>query len=175
LRSRSTRSARLPDAEAPAPSAGTGAVRPSPKWWIAQQARNLAWTLSERATPVRFLIRDRDSKFTRAFDETFNSQGIRIIRTPVRAPRANAYAERFVKTIRRECLDRILIRSRRPLEHVLDVYIEHYNTHRPHRSLKLRPPRPQRPALTLVAPTNNDAVKRRDRLGGLIHEYTRAA
>jgi transposase InsO family protein len=143
--------------------------------WIAQQARNLAWTLSERATPVRYLIRDRDSKFTRAFDEIFNGEGIRVIRTPVRAPRANAYAERCVGTIRRECLDWILIRGRRHLEHVLGVYIDHYNAHRPHRSLKLRPPRPERPALKLITPAHQYAVQRRDRLGGLIHEYTRAA
>jgi putative transposase len=142
---------------------------------MAQRARNLAWTLSERATPVRYLIRDRDSKFTRAFDEIFNSQGIRIIRTPVRAPKANAYAERCVGSIRRECLDWILIRGRRHLEHVLDAYIEHCNAHRPHRSLELRPPKPEQPALKLITPAHQDVVKRRDRLGGLIHEYTRAA
>jgi transposase InsO family protein len=143
--------------------------------WMVQQARNLAWTLGERAMPVRFLIRDRDSKFTRAFDEVFNSEGIRVIRTPVRAPRANAYAERCVGTIRRECLDWILIRSRRQLEHVLGVYIDHYNAHRPHRGLELRPPRPGRPALHLMTSAHPLAVRRRDRLGGLIHEYARAA
>jgi putative transposase len=149
-------------------------ARPNGKWMV-QQARNLAWTLSERATPVRFLIRDRDSKFTRAFDEIFNSEGIRVIRTPVRAPRANAYAERCVGTIRRECLDWILIRGRQHLEHVLGVYIDHYNAHRPHRSLELRPPRPEQPAHKLITPTHQDAVQRRDQLGGLIHEYIRAA
>jgi hypothetical protein len=143
--------------------------------WMVQQARNLAWTLSERATPLRFLIRDRDSKFTRAFDQVFNSEGIRVIRTPVRAPRANAYAERCVGTIRRESLDWILIRSRRHLEHVLGVYIDHYNSHRPHRGLELRPPRPGRPALHLMTSAHPLAVRRRDRLGGLIHEYARAA
>ena len=143
--------------------------------WMTQQARNLAWTLSGRATPVRYLIRDRDSKFTRAFDEIFNSEGIRVIRTPVRSPKANAYAERCVGTIRRECLDWILIRGRRHLEHVLGVYVEHYNAHRPHRSLGLRPPRTEQPTLRLITPARQDAVQRRDRLGGLIHEYTRAA
>jgi Transposase./Integrase core domain. len=143
--------------------------------WMVQQARNVAWTLSERATPIRFLIRDRDSKFTSAFDEVFNSEGIRAIRTPVRAPKANAYAERYVGTIRRECLDWILIRGRRHLEHVLGIYIDHYNAHRPHRSLELRAPRPKRPALKLATPTDPVAVRRRDQLGGLIHEYARAA
>lgn len=143
--------------------------------WMSQQARNLAWTLSGRATPVRYLIRDRDSKFTRAFDEIFNSEGIRVIRTPVRSPKANAYAERCVGTIRRECLDWILIRGRRHLEHVLGVYVDHYNGHRPHRSLGLRPPRPEQPTLRLITPARQDAVQRRDRLGGLVHEYTRAA
>ncbi len=143
--------------------------------WIAQQARNLVWRLSERATPVQYLIRDRDSKFTRSFDEIFNSEEIHVIRTPIRAPKANAHAERCVRTMRRERLDWILIRGRRHLERVLRIYIDHYNARRPHRSLELRPPRPEQPALTLVAPTPNNAVKRRDRLGGLIHEYTRAA
>jgi putative transposase len=142
--------------------------------WIVQQARNLVWTLTERATPVRFLIRDRDSKFTRAFDEIFNSEGIRVIRTPVRAPRANAYAERCVGTIRRECLDWILIRGRRHLEHVLGVYVDHYNAHRPHRGLELGAPRPEKSALNPMEPRDQVAVRRRDRLGGLIHEYARA-
>jgi hypothetical protein len=149
-------------------------ARPSGKWMV-QQARNLAWTLSERATPVRFLIHDRDSKFTRAFDEVFNGEGIRVIRTPVRAPRANAYAERWVGTIRRQCLDWILIRGRRHLEHVLGVYIDHYNAHRPHRGLELRPPSPLRPALKLATPTRQATIRRKDRLGGLIHQYARAA
>jgi len=96
--------------------------------WIAQQARNLAWTLSQRATLVRYLIRDRDSKFTLCFDGIFNGEGIQVIRTPARAPQANAYAERCVGTIRRECLDWILIRGRRHLEHVLGVYIDDDNT-----------------------------------------------
>jgi transposase InsO family protein len=149
-------------------------TRPNGKWMV-QQARNLAWTLSERATPVRFLIRDRDSKFTGAFDEIFKSEGIRVIRTPVRAPRANAYAERWVGTIRRECLDWILIRGSRHLEHVLGVYIEHYNAHRPHRGLELMPPRPPRPAVKLATPLRQATIRRKDRLGGLIHEYARAA
>ena len=99
--------------------------------WTTQQARQLAWSLPERQTPIRFLIHDRDSKFSRAFDEVFKSERIEIIRTPLRAPNANAFAERWVGTIRRDCLDSLLIASRRQLEHILRVYIEHYNTHRP--------------------------------------------
>jgi transposase InsO family protein len=94
--------------------------------WTAQQARQLAWSLSGRATPVRFLIHDRDSNFSRAFDEVFRSEGVEIIRTPFRAPKANAFAERWVGTVRRDCLDWLLISSRRQLERVLRVYIDHY-------------------------------------------------
>ena len=117
--------------------------------WTAQQARQLAWSLSERATPARFLIHDRDSKFSRAFDEVFRSEGVEIIRTPFRAPKANAFAERWVGTVRRDCLDWLLISSRRQLERVLRVYVDHYNTHRPHRALGLTPPTPG-PRLRLV-------------------------
>ena len=108
--------------------------------WATQQARNIIETFVERAEPIRFLIHDRDSKFTAAFDEVFRSEGIRTIRTPVRAPRANAFIERWVGTVRRECLDRLLIVNRRHLERVLPIYIRHYNEHRPHRSLHQRPP-----------------------------------
>ena len=92
---------------------------------------------------MRFLIRDRDSKYSGAFDEVFRSGGIRIVKTPVRAPQANAIAERFVRTVRAECLDWLLILNRRHLERVLRVYVEHYNTQRPHRALKLQPPQPR--------------------------------
>ena len=94
--------------------------------WVAQQARNLAMTLQELGTQPAFLIRDRDSKYTRSFDDVFRSEGIRVIRAPVRAPRANAHAERWVQTLRRECLDWLLISSRRQLERVLRVYVDHY-------------------------------------------------
>jgi putative transposase len=142
--------------------------------WVAQQARQLAWSLADRASPPRLLIHDRDSKFSGAFDEIFRSQGIEIVRTPIQAPQANAYAERFVGTVRRECLDWILIASRRQLDRVLSVYVDHYNGHRPHRSLGLVAPQP-RPGLRLVAPPHPLRVRRRDRLGGLIHEYSAAA
>jgi len=142
--------------------------------WTAQQARQFAWSLSGRATPARFLIHDRDSKFSRAFDEVFRSEGVEIIRSPFRAPKANAFAERWVGTVRRDCLDWLLISSRRQLERVLRIYVDHYNTHRPHRALGLEAPTP-RPRLRLVSPGLPDQLHRRDRLGGLIHEYTRAA
>jgi putative transposase len=142
--------------------------------WTAQQARQLAWSLSERLTPLRFLIHDRDSKFSHAFDEVFRSEGVEIIRTPFRAPKANAFAERWVGTVRRDCLDWILIVSRRQLDHVLRVYVDHYNSHRPHRALGLTPPTPER-RLRLVSSHPQDHVHRRDRLGGLIHEYAIAA
>jgi transposase InsO family protein len=142
--------------------------------WATQQARNIIETVVERTEPIRFLIHDRDSKFTAAFDEVFRSEGIRTIRTPVRAPRANAFIERWIGTVRRECLDRILIVNRRHLERVLPVYVRHYNEHRPHRSLDQRPPieEPYPGSETDVA---LDRVRRRDVLGGLIHEYKAAA
>jgi transposase InsO family protein len=142
--------------------------------WVTQQARQLAWTLPERVTPIRFLIRDRDSKFTRDFDAVFRSEGVEIIRTPVRAPRANAVAERFVRTVRSECLDWLLIVNSAHLERVLRVFVDHYNSHRPHRALSLTPPGPTLPNLRL-ATSAFDHVERRDRLGGLIHEYGFAA
>ncbi len=143
--------------------------------WVTQQARQLAWTLPERATPVRFLIRDRDSKFTRDFDTVFRSEGVEIIRTPIRSPKANAIAERFVRTVRAECLDWLLIVDRRHLEQVLRVYVDHYNRQRPHRALDLRPPVPEQRTLQLASSTRPGDVTRRDRLGGLIHEYSLAA
>jgi putative transposase len=142
--------------------------------WITQQARQLAWSLPEYPRPIRFLIHDRDSKFSRAFDDIFKSEGVEIIRTPFRAPNANAFAERWVGTVRRDCLDWLLIANRRQLEHVLHVYVDHYNTHRPHRALGLRPPTPGN-RLHVVGADPPDQIRRRDRLGGLIHEYARAA
>src|SRR6266699_3692163 len=123
----------------------------------------------------RFLIRDRDTKFSGAFDEVFRSEGVRVIRTPVRAPRANAYAERFVGTVRRECLDWILIVGRRHLARVLHLYIDHYNTHRPHRGLDLSPPQLSSGRRPHALSLSQARLRRRDRLGGLIHEYTLAA
>src|SRR6476646_2665500 len=111
---------------------------------LGQQARNLSFTgILER---VGFLIHDRDSKFSGAFDEVFRSEGIKVIHTPIRAPQANAYAERFVRTVRAECLDWLLIIGRRHLESVLRIYTAHYNAERPHRALALIPPEPAKVA-----------------------------
>lgn len=137
--------------------------------WVTQQARNLGLDFSESG--VRFLIRDRDSKYSGPFDEVFRSEGMRIVKTPVRAPQANAIAERFVHTIRSECVDWLLILNRRHLEHVLRTYVEHYNRERPHRALELRPPM----AGDDQQRSRFGNIHRRDRLGGLVHEYYRAA
>jgi putative transposase len=137
--------------------------------WVTQQARNLSFTgVFER---MRFLIHDRDSKYSGAFDEVFRSEGITVIHTPIRAPHANAYAERFVRTMRAECLDWLLILGRRHLELVLRVYTEHYNRERPHRGLALLTPEVGEAARLPTA----ERIDRRDRLGGLLHEYHRAA
>jgi putative transposase len=143
--------------------------------WVAQQARNLCWSLQERRTQLRFLIHDRDSKFTRTFDEIFRTEGLEIIRTPFRAPKANAVAERFVRTVRAECLDWLLIAGSRQLDRTLRTFADHYNTHRPHRALGLTPPQKDRPPPHLVAIDSDKHLRRRDRLGGLIHEYSLAA
>jgi putative transposase len=137
--------------------------------WVTQQARNLGLDLADYG--VRLLIRDRDGKYSGPFDQVFGSAGIRIVKTPVRAPQANAIAERFVRTVRAECLDWLLILNRRHLERVLRIFVEHYNTHRPHRALKLQPPQPREPPPT----PSIGAIQRHDRLGGLIHEYYRDA
>ena len=140
--------------------------------WTAQQARNLLMDLGERASGFRFLIRDRDSKFTLTFDEVLAGNGTRVIKTPVRSPRANAYAERFVGTLRRECLDHVLVLGERHLRIVLAEYARHYNGHRPHQALQQKPPQRQ-PSRT------SDITARIERRqvvgGGLISEYRRAA
>jgi putative transposase len=140
--------------------------------WVTQQARNLSFGLSERDFPLRFLIRDRDAKFTRSFDEIFATEGARVILTPIRSPKANAFAERWVETVRAECLDWSLIVGRGHLERLLRDYVAHYNSHRPHRGLGLAPP--EGSAEGLPAACHED-VRRRDLLGGLVHEYYAAA
>ena len=117
------------------------------------------------------MIRDRDTKFTASFDEVFRSEGIRILRAPVRAPRANAFAERFVGTVRRVCLDRMLIFGCRRLETVVHEHVEHYNGHRPHRSLGQLPPQSKGVAPAVLKNVDPSQLKRIDRLGGVIHEY----
>jgi transposase InsO family protein len=146
--------------------------------WVTQQARNLLMQLDDQGLRPRFLIRDRDSKFTRDFDEVFRSEGIRVIKAPVRAPKARAHAERWVGTVRRECLDRLLILGRRHLELVIKTYALHCNQHRPHRSLEQRPPCSEPPLSdeqAMADVIDLDRARRRDLLGGLIREYRLAA
>ena len=140
--------------------------------WVAQQARNFLMDLGDQAAQFTFLVRDRDSKFTGVFDAVLTSEAIRILRTPVRAPRANAIAERWIGTVRRELLDRILVVSRRHLEAALAEYVAHFNDHRPHRALHYAAP-----LNPLPQPTSppDPRLRRRDRLGGLIHEYAQVA
>jgi transposase InsO family protein len=140
--------------------------------WVAQQARNLLMDLGDRAAEFRFLVRDRDSKFTSVFDAVFASEGMRILRTPVRAPRANGIAERWIGTVRRELLDRMLIINRRHLTAVLAEYVAHFNDHRPHRALGQAAPLRSLPP---AASPSQCHLRRRDRLDGLIHEYAQVA
>jgi putative transposase len=136
--------------------------------WVVQQARNLSFSVA--LGEASFLIHDRDSKFSVAFDEVFRSQGMLVIQTPFRTPKANAHAERFVRTVRAECLDWLLVLGARHLERTLRVFVDHYNYERPHRALALSPPIPLKPSASRAG-----CVERRDRLGGLLHEYHRAA
>jgi putative transposase len=152
-----------------------GVTRHPTGQWAAQCARDFATDLAERAEPFRFLIRDRDAKFTVAFDAVFGSLGIEVIKTPVRAPRANAYAERWIGTLRRECLDRLLIVNQRHLRFVLEQYVEHYNSHRPHRSLSQRSPDRRHDAERPANVHSLHLVHRQGVVGGLINEYTQAA
>ena len=144
-----------------------GVTRNPDSAWVTEQARNLA--VGERIDGVRSLIRDRDSKFSGPFDEVFRSECVRIIETPIRAPRANAFAERWVRTVRTECLDWMLVLGHRHLEGVLRTYTAHYNGQRPHRGLELKTPdsRPDPDPWS----AEGARVRRHDLLGGLIHEY----
>jgi transposase InsO family protein len=140
--------------------------------WITQQARNLMIAFADEGVRMKFLIRDRDAKFSHSFDEVFRTEGIRVIRTPIRATNANACAERWVETLRAECLDWLLILGPRHLDRVLRIYASHYNAGRPHRGIELRAPEQPSP----VAPAKIvPQVRRRGILGGLINEYSEAA
>ena len=139
---------------------------------LTQQARNLCMDLDDASRRFRFLIRDRDTKFTAAFDAVFTAIDVRVIKTPARAPRANGIAERFVGSVRRELLDRILITSQRHAAAVLTEYSQHYNSHRPHRTLGHAAPLRPLPQRTRSA---TNTVRRHDRLGGLLHEYQQVA
>jgi putative transposase len=142
--------------------------------WVTQQARNLLLGLGERERPGQLPLRDHDAKFSRSFDDVFRSEGVKVLLTPVRAPPANAYAERWVRTVRTECLDWLLIIGRGHLEQILRTYLRHYNEHRPHRALGLLPP-DQPAGLTVVGEDQQGRMHRHDLLGGLLHEYRRAA
>lgn len=138
--------------------------------WVSQQARNLA--IEEKVTRVRYLIHDRDAKFCGPFDAILRSEDVKIVKTPIRSPRANAVAERWVRSVRNECLDHMLVFGRRHLEQILRDYLTHYNAERPHRSLALAAPAGKPPAARGSPPAE---IRRRDVLGGLIHEYYAAA
>jgi len=153
----------------------TGVTAKPVSEWVAQQARNLSMELADHATAVKFLVRDRDTKYTASFDAVFAGDAVRVIRTPVQAPRANAICERVIGTIRRERLDRMLILGRRHLEALLVEYLEHYNAHRPHRSLDQRAPPALDATPALIGDVELARLRRTDRFGGLIHEYRIAA
>jgi Integrase core domain len=167
-----TGSTRSSSSNTPPAGAHPGRHRPPTGAWLTQQARNLLLDLDDAAQHLRFLIRDRDATFTTAFDAVFTAIDIRIIKTPVRAPRANAIAERFVGTLRRELLDRLLIINQRHAAVVLQQYARHYNHHRPHRTLSQAAPLRPLPDRTTVETHN---VRQNDRVGGLIHEYQQVA
>jgi len=143
--------------------------------WVSQAARNLLMDLNDQANRFRFLVRDQDTKFTAAFDAVFADAAIEVLRIPPRAFRANAYAERWVRTVRSECLDWILIFNHTRLQKILDAYVAHYNTGRPHRGLHLDIPAPSLPGGRVGDSDAGQVIERIDILGGLIHEYRSAA
>ena len=136
--------------------------------WVSQQARNVSWELNQLGVPVRFLIHDHDLKYGGGADLVFESEGIRVIKTPIRAPKANSRMERQIGSTRRECLDWVLILNRRHLERVLSEWLEHYNQARPHRGLDLATPIARSDPVLAAGP-----VICRERLGGLLREYRR--
>ena len=130
----------------------------------------MAWQLEEHDTPMKFLIHDRDTKFTQSFDAVFRSERLKIIRTPYRAPNANAYAERWVRTVREECLDKLIIINQSHLQRVMLDYVSYYNTARPHQGLAQQIPVPG-----IMSVIDSGPVVCHDVLGGIIHDYRRAA
>ena len=137
--------------------------------WVTQQARQVMWELADREPALRFLIRDNDRKFTTAFDTVFRSEGIDVIPTPYRAPNANAYAERWIRSVREECLDKLLIINQVHLRRVMGEYVEFFNSARPHQGIEQRIPNPR----SIRNPSG--PVRYRNVLGGIIHDYYRNA
>jgi len=160
----------------------TGVTAHPHRAWVTQQARNVTGDLGHEGIEVKFLLRDRDTKYVSSFDSVFTGGGAQVLRTPFRTPNANAHAERFVRTVRTECLDHLLIVNARHLERVLRSYLRHYNGHRPHQGISQEIPEAPQSTLTMIPrPSIHEGhrqhrrdlqgVRRRDRLGGLIHEY----
>ena len=154
--------------------------------WVTQQARNVTSEFADAEIAARFLVRDRDTKYVASFDEVFKAEGTEILRTPFRTPNANAFAERFVRTVRSECLDHLLVVNEAHLERILRSYACHYNGHRPHQGLSQEIPAMERTVPPRGAGLAPDArprhlrrysglIRRYDRLGGLIHQYELAA
>jgi hypothetical protein len=137
--------------------------------WVAQQARHLAWHIQDGAVPCRYLIHDRDAKFSAAVDRVFVQEGVEVVRTPPHCPQANAVAARWIRSARQECLDHLLILGERQLHRTLTTYCQFYNERRPHQGLDQRCPIPLAPA------TGAEAVIRHDALGGLLRHYSREA
>ncbi len=136
--------------------------------WVTQQARQMSWTLQEEALPIRFLLHDRDAKFPRSFDHVFEADEVTIIRTPFRSPKANAFAERWVRSVREECLDQVLILNERHLHRVLKEYVEYFNHARPHQGIDQQIPAGDKRG-------GDGQIHRRGVLGGIIHDYYREA
>ncbi len=159
----------------------TGVTTHPKAGWVTQQARNVTADLADAGITTKFLVRDRDTKYVGSFDEVFKAEGTEILRTPFRTPNANAFAERFVRTVRSECLDHLLVVNQVHLERILRGYARHYNGHRPHQGLAQEIPAPERAVPLRVVPISDSRhpphrrhprrVRRHDRLGGLIHEY----
>ena len=146
-------------------------ITTNPTWaWVTQVARNVTAELRDAGIDIKFVLRDRDTKFAPAFDAVWQGEGARILRSPVRAPNANAIAERWVRTVRSECTDRLLIVNERHLRRVLDRYVRHYNQHRPHRGLAMHAPVPRGNAASST-PARITRIRRHEVLGGLINEY----